>query len=70
MAKDSHTIPPTRKRHPPSPSPYPQPPAQEPPCRREREQRKQNLPLQFNNWGQGEDRGKGSVSRGRPLMVL
>ena len=70
MAKESHTIPPTRKRHPPSPSPHPQPPAQEPPCRREREQRKQNLPLQFNNWGQGEDRGKGAVSAGRPLMVL
>lgn len=39
--------------------PRPSANAQEPPSRREREQRKQELPLQFNNQGPGEDRGKG-----------
>ena len=63
MYKDSHTA--LNHQEEVSPLPTldpPQPPAQEPHCRRERELRKQNLSLQLSIWGQEEGRGKGVIS--------
>lgn len=64
--KKSHMIPHTRKRH-PLPLPHTLSHLHKSLLSGgKREQRKQHLPLQLKNWGQGEDKEKGAVSGGRP----